>query len=104
MKLTKSIITEIKKIDNHMSTKYEMFYKVKYMDDTTKSYLLSSDEWSTALGWYTEWSNGFKENIHKEIHCVLLTNSKLNQSTHVDKYNVKKSVTDYGDDYVPQVF
>lgn len=103
MKLTKSIIAEIKKHHNHKLMAYEMFYKVKYMDDTTKTYLLPSDDYDTAIEWYNEWTKNYKETIHKEVHCVFLRKT-LQGTSSVIKYNVKKSVSDYADDYKQQVF
>lgn len=102
MKLSKSIITEIQKQPTHNQFSFEMFYKVTYMDDTTKTYLLPTDDFSVAREWYKEWSKNFNESIHKVVHLALLRNTR--EGTIVEQYNVKKCVTDYGDNYKPQVF
>ncbi len=102
MKLTKGIITEIKKENQHKKFRFEMFYKVKYMDNTTKSYLLPTDDYTTAREWFRDWSSNLNDRIHKEVHIVLLQNN--GDVTSVESYKVHKALTDYADDYKPQVF
>lgn len=102
MKLTKSIIKEIKKQPNHKKFSYEVFYKVTYMDNTSQTYLLPSDEYTSVRDWFKDWSNNLNDRIHKEVHVVLLKNN--NDDTSVMSYVLMKSVTDYEDGQTPQVF
>lgn len=105
MKLNKSIIAEIKKHDEYLDAEYQIFYKVKYMDDTVKAHMLSFTDYQSAISKYHKWYNPDNDTIIKEAHTVLLEHRAIDgRHTLVLKYNIVKNLTSYDDDFVYQKF
>ena len=97
MKLSKSIITKIQKNRFYRAGQWQLFYVVKYMDNTKRNYILSFDDYQSAIENYRDWIKDKSDSIHKETHTILLWNTIVGgaEITEVVKYNVQKNITDY---------